>query len=355
MRYIPDWQRIRERFLEFWARENHDRPLLSIQAPKKDRVAVPPSHHATLQDRWLDTQYVIDQAHAAFENTCFMGEAVANLFPNLGPDIFAALYGTPLVFGETTSWSIHTLESPDDWPKVKLDRQGFYYRKLVDMTRDIAADAKDQYLVGVTDIHAGPDALMAMRGPQALCCDALEEPEWVRQASIDLFDGFCTVYDELAAIAQAGQEGTINWMGVWHPERWYVTSCDFCCMISPAMFEELVIPELMMELAHLDASIFHLDGPDALRHLDRLLEIPQLKGIQWVYGAGQPTASHWIAVLRQIQDAGKCVHVDVTPQDLPILLEELPPEGMFYQVHARDEDEAAALLSLAERHPKRLF
>lgn len=59
-------------------------------------------------------------------------------------------------------------------------------------------------------------------------------------------------------------------------------------MISTQMYEELVVGELLEELDFLDASIYHLDGPDALKHLDRLLAIDKLKGIQWVYGAGQP-------------------------------------------------------------------
>ena len=62
-------------------------------------------------------------------------------------------------------------------------------------------------------------------------------------------------------------------MGIWHPGRWYPTCCDFSCMISTQMYEELVVGELLEELDFLDASIYHLDGPDALKHLDRLLAI----------------------------------------------------------------------------------
>lgn len=355
MQYIPQWERIQTRFLEFWARENHDRPMLLIQAPKNDRKAPLPSYHAEIRDRWLDTDYVIARANRHFQNTHYAGEAVASLFPNLGPDVFAALYGTPLVFGETTSWSEHTLHDLADWPAVQLDRQGFYYRRLLEMTRAIAEDARGKYLAGVTDLHPGLDGLVAMRGPETLCFDVIEAPEWVREASLHLFEGFKTVFAELAKITTAHQQGTINWMGVWHPGCWYVTSCDFCCMISADMFEEMVMPELELELAYLDASIFHLDGPDALRHLDRLLESKALQGVQWVYGEGQPTATYWIEVIQRIQRAGKCVHIRATPQELPVLLEHVKPEGVLYQISARSEDEANALLALAEKHTKTLY
>ena len=99
-------------------------------------------------------------------------------------------------------------------------------------------------------------------------------------------------------------------------------------MISPDMFKEFILPELMEEIEWLDGkTIFHLDGPGALKHLDMLLEIPKLAGIQWVYGAGQPTAAYWVPVLKKIQAAGKLIHIHIVPEDLDVLLEEIKPEG----------------------------
>ena len=123
-------------------------------------------------------------------------------------------------------------------------------------------------------------------------------------------------------------------------------------MISTQMYEELVVGELLEELDFLDASIYHLDGPDALKHLDRLLAIDKLKGIQWVYGAGQPTASHWIPVLKKIQDAGKMIQIDVVPEELDIMLENLKPEGVMYTMNARTEEEGRALMKKVERYKR---
>ena len=67
--------------------------------------------------------------------------------------------------------------------------------------------------------------------------------------------------------------------------------------------------ELLAELDWLPASMYHLDGPGALRHLDRLLQMDKLKGVQWVYGAGQPSARYWLDVLKKIQAAGKNIQV----------------------------------------------
>ena len=83
--------------------------------------------------------------------------------------------------------------------------------------------------------------------------------------------------------------------------------CDFCCMISPRMFERFVKPELAESCRKLDRAFYHLDGPGQLRHLDSLLEIPELAGVQWIPGAGAAPADEWIDVYRRIRAAGKLV------------------------------------------------
>ncbi|MDR1905108.1 MAG: trimethylamine corrinoid protein 2 [Treponema sp.] len=352
MLYRPDWEQVQKRYTEYWACENHDRPILWITAPRDKLLPYPPSAHKTLKDRWCDTGYMLEKANISFQNTYYGGESFPLLSPDLGPDLFASLYGIPIEFGEDTSWSIHTLTEWDTYTPFQIDRECFYYKKIVEMTEAAAEDGQDKYLVGVTDIHAGFDGLVAMRGPETLCIDTLEHPDFLRRGAMDLFEGFKTLYGELAEIAGRYQRGSSNWMGIWHPGRWYVTSCDFICLISENMFEDLIVEELEAELAYLDASVFHLDGPGALRHLDRLLSIKKLNGIQWVYGAGQPTASHWLDVLKKIQRAGKAFQVDITPEELPVLLENLAPEGAMYIVNTETEADARDLEALAARAAK---
>lgn len=141
-----------------------------------------------------------------------------------------------------------------------------------------------------------------------------------------------------------------NWTGIIHPnELWYPTSCDFSCMISEDCFEEFIIPELTEEINWLHSSIYHLDGVGALRHLDRLLQIQKLKGIQWVPGEGQPSAGHWIDVLKKIQAAGKCIQIHCGPDDIAPLCENLDPQGLNIVCWAHDIESGKAIIRDAER------
>ena len=80
----------------------------------------------------------------------------------------------------------------------------------------------------------------------------------------------------------------------------------------------------------MDRCLYHLDGPQALRHLDLLLEIPEIDAIQWVPGAGRDYWADWIHVYRKIQEAGKSLQLLSVPvTDLHLLFESLRPEGVW--------------------------
>jgi hypothetical protein len=352
--YKNDWEKACKKFLEFWAKENHDRPLISVTAPRdgyqRKKVKVPEK----LEDRWMDIDYVIESSRENMAATYYGGESFPALNPNLGPDILGATIGCEIEFGENTSWAKHFVEDWSQLPDIRFDPENKWWKKIKAMTEAAVEDAKQgDYLVGITDLHPGADGLVSLRGPENLCYDLVDYPDEIKRAAFQVLEVHKQELDELYRITTRYQEGSTHWMGIWHPGKWYNTSSDFICMISKEMFGEFILPELKEELAHVDASIFHLDGPGALKHLDTLLQLPNLNGIQWVYGAGQPSASHWIPVLKKIQDAGKLIQVYIEPDELDILLQELKPEGVMYLTGCNSEEQAKELLKKAEGSYKR--
>lgn len=349
MRYKEDWEQAKQKYLEFWAMENHDRPVLLLNGKKEParpaRTTPPPD----LLERWTSTEYVIQSSREQMENTAFLAESFPAICPNLGPDIFGASFGAGLVFEETTSFSKPFVQ---DWEKdpVVFREENHWWQKILSMTKEVAADANGDYMVGVTDLHPGADGLVSIRGPENLCMDLYDQPEAFEVARQVLLPAFCYQLDVLYGVCRQNLPGSTNWMGLWHPEKWYVTSCDFICMISQEMFARYILPELREEIDYLQGNtIFHLDGPGALKHLDALLEIENLAGVQWVYGAGQPSARHWLPVLQKIQKAGKRINIGLHPEDIVPVFEALEPEGLScYFDFSMTAEEAGAILRQCE-------
>jgi hypothetical protein len=122
---------------------------------------------------------------------------------------------------------------------------------------------------------------------------------------------------------------------------------DELALISPRMFREFFLDDILAQINWLDHSLFHLDGPDCIRHLDILLEIPNLHGIQWVPGARYKSMLVWVPLLKRIQRAGKLVHITVPANEVEPLLQELSPKGLMLDTYCSTEDEAKELLRKA--------
>ena len=345
-----DFEPIYKRYSEFWNLENHDRPLCVFIAPKKGTFAPPPTAPTNLRDRWLDIEYQLKAFRWSMNTVDYLGEGYPLFNPNLGPDLVGAVCGCDLNFGEVTSWATPCIEDYETHPPIVFDENNFWWKQVSEMTKAAAEDANGEFIVGISDLHPGGDAMVSMRGAENAAMDLYDEPEQFVRRNWEVFEVFKEMTQRLYNIVSPYQRGCSNWMGVLHPDdMWYVTSCDFAYMISSDHFDEFILPELKAELDWLPASIFHLDGIGSLKHLDRLLELEKLKGIQWVYGVGQPSGMHWIDVYKKIQAAGKSIELLCEMKDVIPLCEVLNPEGVRINCSIPDKESGEALIRDLER------
>lgn len=346
----------KEKYEEFWALENHDRPLLYVTAPKDKQTEFHYKIPKEEKDRWMNTDYQIAKARAKMHNTFYGGESYPYISPDLGPDILGAMVGCNLEFGPDTTWAVHTVNNWDKLPPLKLDLQNYWLKALDALVTAFVEDASNgDYLVGIPDFHPGLDGLTSLRGPQELCFDLYDDPDTIQERQHQLFQVYQQVFDYFYKKTSKYQEGTTHWMNPWHPKKWYNISCDFMCMLSSDMVAEFVLNEVKKETQLFDACMFHLDGPGAANHIDALLQIEQINGIQWQYGAGNQTAAHWIPLMQKIQDAGKTLIVDVVPEDIAPLLAHLKPEGFMMNAYCKNETQALSVLQEVNQFYKKEY
>jgi hypothetical protein len=124
-------------------------------------------------------------------------------------------------------------------------------------------------------------------------------------------------------------------------------------MFSPTMFEEIVVPTLTKQCEWLDHPMYHLDGTQAICHLDNLLAIGPLDAIEWtpqagIEGGGSP---RWYDLYLRILDAGKSVQaVGVRPEEVIPLLDAIGGKGIYILTDFHNEREAGKLLAQVEQY-----
>lgn len=171
-----------------------------------------------------------------------------------------------------------------------------------------------------------------------------DNPQDVHRLQKDLLDLYFEYYDRCYPIIKDEIGGSCFW--IWGPGRTAKLQCDFSAMISPAMFEEFVVPYLSKQCQRLDHSFYHLDGPQAIPHLDLLLDIPDLDGIQWTPGQGNATVDspQWFPMYRKIQKRGKLLLLfDANKRHIRRLVQDLSGEGLLIRTSCSHREEADEL------------
>lgn len=330
--YKPDYERTHARFEAFWHREIIDRPPVSIPLPKpgaKPRWAQRsyPDHSS----RWLDIDERVSQIEADLANIDFLYDSLPIAWPNLGPGIFSAWCGCPYSFGEETGWTKPAiLDWGCDFDSVRLDMGHPLFQKTVEFTQKLLGRAEGKFIVGLTDFHPGGDHLAALRDPANLAVDLMENPDWVRRALERSYPEYYAAYGVFYRMLREKNMPITSWTSIIHDGSFYLPSNDFSCMIGKRMFDEFFLPGIAQECAFYERSLYHLDGPGALKHLDSLLEIRELDAVQWVCGYGNEGFGRWAQVYQKIQKAGKGIQLMCHVSELSQVFETLRPEGVWF-------------------------
>jgi hypothetical protein len=344
----------------FWKAELEEGPLLWVTAPGVKPSAFVPKP-VSEEELWTNVDYVIASTESALAGTHFAGDALPVFYPWLGPDQFAAWLGADLVLKprEFTSWSKPFVRDWDEHSRWQIDPANRWWRLYLQLMRESVRVGQGKWITGYPDLHSGIDALSALRGPDNLALDLVNNPAAVLRAMEQMTNLWKFVVDTVSEIILPAGQGTSTWTMGWSHERFMcIGQNDFSCMISPAMFEKFCWEDNLECCAHVDCSLYHLDGPGAVRHVPTLLRLERLNCIQWIQGAGNPLPSEWLDLLRRIQAGGKSVQLYYgsghggdakLKRELDILCDALDPNRLFIWAIVDSAETADAFVRYARR------
>jgi hypothetical protein len=325
----------------FWNGELKNGPLMWITVPNA-KPGKPPVEPDIEEKMWTDVDYYVAAVEHQLACTHYAGDALPVCHPWLGPDQFAAWLGAEMTIMPKafTSWVKPFVNDWSTFPEFKIDPDNKWWKLYLELLTRCAEAGKGKWITAYPDLHTGIDALSAIRGGENLAMDLILEPEAIHKAMGQMTGLWKNVVDTVSDIVLPTGQGTSNWTMGYSSKRFLcVGQNDFSCMISPQMFEEFCWQDNVECCAHVDKVIYHLDGPDAVRHLPKILELEKLNCVQWIQGAGKPPPSQWLDLLKHVQDAGKSVQVYYGPghgddadlmRELDVLCNKLDANRLFF-------------------------
>lgn len=307
------WQAVKKRYGAWWKGEL-ERPLIPLivrdRDPGRPQPDAPMLKQSTCADLSVSADQLIDRIDYELSCCSFFGDA----FPFFGmacfgPGVLAAFLGAKLDNSTGRVW----FHAPDERDIRDLhftfNPDNVWFRRVSDIYAAGMKRWQGQVLMGMTDMGGILDVLSTFRPSDKLLLDLYDHPEEVTRLSGELHEAWFQCYEALNNTLQPHNPGYSDWSGIYSDRPSYVPQCDFCYMIGPEMFDDLVKPELAATCARLPNTIYHLDGTGQLPHLDSLLTIDPLKAVQWVPGTGKPDCANWPDVYGKIQAAGKLMQL----------------------------------------------
>jgi len=322
--FCEDFPVIARRFEAFWAHEAADRPIFIAAAnPDPSRPITRRLELLDDPDAWFEAKLAdLRQLHR-------VGDALPAIRVDFGPVLLGAIFGGKLEFGGDTSWTHAFIK--DDWsnaPDWTLREDNPWWLLLCRLLERLADDAAGRYLVCTPDLGGSADVLLNLRGAAGLCMDVLEQPERILSAVEAIYPAWHRALRQLYRETTSRGVGLVHWLGLWSDRPHIIPACDFNFMIGPREFNRLFLPDIARQSATVGRAIFHLDGPGAARHIDALLDVPDIQAIQFTPGTGTPSALAWVDMFRKIQKRGRSLLTVCPPNEVLDLCEALRPEGL---------------------------
>lgn len=343
-----------EKYEEFWERKNTGRPILNLSYKKagfsKYREPV------SLEEKYLDVSYRYNYFKHKVANTGYLAEGIPMIFTNFGPGCLSACIGggfelTPRSIWFDTEQFIKNWENP---PEIAFNENSELWSKVVEAQKLYMTDPDTHF--SITDIGGILDIIASLRGTQELLFDLYDYPDELKEFAGKVKTEWYKAFDQQLKTIEAAGQPYNNWMNVPSSKPWYPLQCDFAYMIAPDQFEEFVLPDLTEMVNYMPRSIYHLDGPGELPHVDMILDIENLTGIQWIAGdAHEPlTDEKWFGLYKRIQDKKKnLILLDAIDENdmagAERLIKTLDPTGVYIRLNCSSEDKAKDVLEKITR------
>lgn len=352
--FTEKYKSVIDEYENFWERKNKKRPTLNlgyyVQGSKRYRGP------ESLEEQWLDEDYRYTAYKHNLSTRGDLAEGIPMLFTNFGPGCLAACIGAEYELSKRTIWFdrkqiIEDFENP---PAIEFDENSEMWQNIVRFQSKMMKDPDIHF--SIPDLGGIMDIVASLRTTEPLLYDLYDYPDELKEFSKKVTEIWLKVFDSQVELIRKTGQPFNNWMNIPSSKPWYPLQADFAYMISPAQFEEFILPDLITQIEHMPRSIYHLDGVGQIAHVDMLLDIPGLTGIQWTAGDGSEPLwdKRWFPLYKKIQEKNKNLVLlgavnEKTIDAAEPLFKTLDPTGFFMSIGCGSKEAAETVLEKITR------
>jgi len=340
---IPIPERIK-RYQTWLKREPADRPLIGliwepdipphpdlITLSVDDQEVIPeridPAAVLPLIEKWhrRDAQLTCDTIH------CFC--------PAFGMPWMEAMAGCRVTSHPGSLWAEPALSSYQNRDPIQFDPENPWLRKLIEFTRILVENSNGRYPVALPQMRGPLDVLAALRSPEQMCIDILQQPREVKLILNEITDLWIAVNRTILDQIPLFFNGTLSRMKAWMPGKTITPQNDVSSLISAAAYRELAMACDTKIISSFPYHCYHLHATE-YTHIATLLNLGPLTALQVTleHTLGGPSLDIMMPLLRDILERKPLLLCALDIESADHCIRELPAAGLAVTIGLQGGD-----------------
>lgn len=339
-KHYMDWWNQKGVVLTMWEHLDKDgspHEAVQVPTPAKD-----------MNQFWFDPEWRSEYLHYKMSRYSYKADILPVANTQLGPGSLGTILGADLEGREDTIW---IRDKKDFDGNIVFNEDNKWWKLHLELLAKCKEKARGNYLIGCPDLVEGLDVLASLKGSDNVLMDLMIDPDTTLHQLKEINKAYFKAFDRIYEIINEDGEMAFCYFSIWGPGKVSKLQCDISIMISEDDFRTFALPFLREQCDYIDYTLYHLDGVDAMRHLDAVLELENLNAVQWTPGVGQPQGgdARWYGLYKKILAAGKSVMANwVTLDELKPLLDNVGNQGLNIQMDFKSEKEIDEALKIID-------
>ena len=323
--YCPDFSERADRHENWWKLRN-TRPLFLAKG-----LSVGEQGRGRHFDKLAQPNIWLKEKQTALKNTLFLADSLPYIHLDLGASVLAGLLGAKVTYEDDHAWIAPTFSDWQAKPKMILDSQNELSNQFGGLLKLLNPELAGKALLMSPNLGNGADALMNLMGAENICQSLIDYPEEIHTTLDEIAAVWRDIYTNLMDVTARQQVGMIHWCELWSNSPYLLLECELAALVSRKHFQQFLAPDILRQAETVERTIFHVCGEESFRHLDTVLEIPEISAIQYVPGKGN-RALNKLDYLKKIQQHGLPLQIAVSPDEPRDLMKVLDSAGLCFLV-----------------------
>lgn len=255
-----------------------------------------------------------------------------------------AILGCEIYTTMDSFWAKPCADTPMELQNFKVDADNPWLAKFMEFINKLVKLSQGRFPVGEPIMRGPSDMVAALLGQDKFIYHIFDYPEKLKELALKVTEVFARVIRLLMESVPPFNGGyCLGHYQVWSPDKCIWFQEDMTALCNPDIYREIFLECDRMISGVYKYSAIHLHST-SLFVLEELLGIKELKAIEVNKDTGGLAIEDMLHEFRKILDK-KCLIIDgwLVEEDIKMIHEHLPCEGLFLKVTAETSERAEEL------------